>query len=45
METRLHGWMEATGAPFEHGKRGPRGFLEVGQRWANPEFYKNWSTA
>ena len=45
METRLHRWMEATGDPFEYGKRGPRGFLDVGQRWANPKLYKGWATA
>jgi hypothetical protein len=31
--------MEATQDPFESGKRGTRGFLEVGQKWANPEQY------
>lgn len=45
MEARLHRWMEATGDPFEHGKRGPRGFIDVGQRWAAPELYKDWGTA
>ena len=44
MEARLHRWMEATGDPFEHGKRGPLGFLDVGQRWAHPTRYKNVST-
>ena len=44
MEARLHRWMEATGDPFEYGKRGPLGFLDVGQRWANPERYKDVST-
>jgi arylsulfatase A-like enzyme len=41
---RLHGWMEATGDPFEFGKRGPRGFLDVGQRWADPERWKDRGT-
>ena len=45
MEARLHRWMEATGDPFEYGKRGPRGFIDVGQRWADPERWKDWSTA
>lgn len=45
METRLHRWMEATGDPFEHGKRGPRGFIDVGQRWADPERWKDWGTS
>lgn len=45
MEARLHRWMEATGDPFEHGKRGPRGFLEVGQKWADPEQWKDWGTS
>ena len=40
METRLHRWMEATGDPFEYGKRGPRGFIDVGQRWADPKWSK-----
>ena len=30
---------------IEYGKRGPRGFVDVGQRWANPERYKDISTA
>ena len=29
MEARLHRWMEATADPFEYGKRGPRGFIEI----------------
>ena len=45
MEARLHRWMEATGDPFEHGRRGPRGFLDVGQRWADPERWRDWGTA
>lgn len=45
MEARLHRWMEATGDPFEWGKRGPRGFIDVGQRWADPERWKDWGTA
>lgn len=44
MEARLHRWMEATGDPFEWGRRGPRGFLDVGQRWADPERWKDWGT-
>lgn len=42
MEARLHLWMEATQDPFESGKRGPRGFLEIGQKWADPEQYARW---
>jgi len=45
MEARLHRRMEATGDPFEHGKRGPRGFIDISQRWANPEQWKDWGTA
>ena len=45
MEARMHRWMEATHDPFETGKRGPRGFIEVGQKWANPDQYKNWGTS
>ena len=45
METRLHRWMEATGDPFEYGRRGPRGFVDVGQRWADPIRWKDWGTA
>lgn len=45
MEGRLHRWMESTGDPFEYGKRGPRGFIDVGQRWADPEKWKYWGTA
>ena len=44
MEYRLHRWMEATSDPFEYGKRGPRGYLDVGQRWANPA-WNAWSTS
>lgn len=44
MEARLHRWMEATSDPFEYGRRGPRGFLEVGQRWVNP-MYNHLSTS
>ena len=45
MEFRLHRWMESTGDPFEFGRRGPRGFLDVGQRWADRERWKDWGTA
>ena len=45
MEIRLHRWMEATGDPFEFGRRGPRGLLDVGQRWANRDRWKDWETA
>jgi arylsulfatase A-like enzyme len=45
MEARLHRWMEGTGDPFEYGHRGPRGFIDVGQRWADPEKWKDWGTA
>ena len=45
MEARMHRWMEATGDPFEYGARGPRGFLDIGQRWADPERWKDWGTA
>ena len=39
MEERLHRWMEATRDPFEYGKRGPRGFLDLGQEFADPDKY------
>ena len=45
METRLHRWMEGTRDPFEYGKRGPRGLIDVGQRWAHAERYKHISPA
>ena len=45
MEARLHRWMEATHDPFEYGKRGPLGFLDIGQRWADPKRYADVSTA
>ena len=45
MEERLHRWMESTEDPFEYGKRGPRGFLDVGQRWFNQERYGKWSAS
>ena len=44
MEARLHRWMEGTADPFEYGKRGPRGFIDVGQRWADPEKWNEWGT-
>ena len=44
MEYRLHRWMEATSDPFEYGKRGPRGYLDVGQRWANSA-WNEWSAS
>lgn len=45
MEERLHRWMEATHDPFEYGRRGPRGFLELGQEFADPEKYLGWGVA
>ena len=45
MEERLHRWMEETHDPFEYGQRGPRGFLQLGQEFANPDLYKGWSVA
>ena len=45
MEERLHRWIDATSDPFEYGKQGPRGFIEVGQEWADPEKWKEWETA
>ncbi len=45
METRLHRWMEVTHDPFEYGKRGPRGFLDLGQEFANPDKYRGWGVA
>ena len=45
MEERMHRWMEATGDPFEYGHRGPRGFIDVGQVWADPEKWKEWGTS
>ena len=45
MEERLHRWMEATKDPFEYGKRGERGFLDVGQEFADPDQYLGWGVA
>ncbi|MFT5088655.1 MAG: arylsulfatase A-like enzyme [Planctomycetota bacterium] len=45
MEERLHRWMEGTGDPFEYGKRGPRGFLDLGQTWADAEKWQGWGTS
>ncbi len=45
MEERLHRWMEATRDPFEYGKRGPRGFLDLGQEFADPDKYPGWGVA
>ena len=45
MEARLHRWMEATHDPFDYGRRGPRGFLELGQQFAAPEKYPGWGVA
>ena len=45
MEERLHRWMEGTRDPFEYGKRGPRGFLDLGQQFANPALYEGWGMA
>ena len=45
MEARLHRWMEATKDPFEYGRRGPRGFIDIGQRWADPQRWKDWGVA
>lgn len=45
MEERLHRWMEATHDPFEYGRRGPRGFLELGQEFADPDKYPGWGVA
>ena len=45
MEARLHRWMEATGDPFDYGRRGPRGFLELGQEFASPDRYLGWGVA
>ena len=45
MEERLHRWMEATHDPFEYGKRGPRGFVDVGQVWADREKCRDWGTS
>ena len=39
MEARLHRWMEVTHDPFDYGRRGTRGFLDLGQEFANPEKY------
>ena len=38
-------WMEGTDDPFEFGRRGPRGFIDVGQRWTDPARWKDWGTA
>ena len=45
MEERLHRWMEGTKDPFEYGRRGPRGFLELGQEFADPDKYPGWGVA
>lgn len=45
MEERLHRWMEATCDPFEYGKRGARGFLDLGQVFADPDKYPGWGVA
>ena len=45
MEERIHRWMKATHDPFEYGRRGPRGFLDLGQQFADPEKYPGWGTA
>jgi arylsulfatase A-like enzyme len=45
MEERMHRWMEATHDPFEHGRRGPRGFIDIGQEWANPDKWAAWGTS
>lgn len=45
MEERLHRWMEATHDPFEYGKRGARGFLDLGQAFADPDKYPGWGVA
>ena len=45
MEARLHRWMEVTHDPFDYGKRGPRGFLDLGQEFADPEKYRGWGVA
>ena len=45
METRLHRWMEATNDPFEYGQRGSRGFIDVGQAWANAEKWAAWGVS
>ena len=45
MEERLHRWMEDTKDPFEYGKRGERGFLDVGQEFADPDQYLGWGVA
>ena len=45
MEERLHRWMEGTRDPFEYGRRGPRGFLDLGQQFANPALYEGWGVA
>jgi hypothetical protein len=44
MEERMHRWMEGTEDPFEYGRRGARGFLDVGQEWADPDKWKGWGT-
>ncbi len=45
MEERLHRWMEATRDPFEYGRRGPRGFLDLGQQFADSEGWTDYGTA
>jgi arylsulfatase A-like enzyme len=45
MEGRMHRWMEGTQDPFEYGRRGPRGFIDVGQVWADARKWEGWGTA
>ena len=44
LESLLHQWMEKTKDPFEFGQRGPRGFINIGQKWADEEKWSAWST-
>ena len=45
MEARLHRWMEVTHDPFDYGRRGARGFLDLGQEFANADKYPGWGVA
>ena len=43
MEERLLRWMTATHDPFSYGRRGPRGFLDVGQTFASADRWSDLS--
>ena len=45
MEERLQRWMSGAHDPFSYGRRGPRGFLQVGQSFASPERWDSFGTS